>query len=75
MDGGNYALIASAWVAVCYSSYWRGQFQALAKRLGKSKAITVIARKFLVTIWRILSKRQADHHHADAEAIVRSFIT
>jgi transposase len=68
------ALIASAWVAVRWSAYWREQFQALAKRVGKAKAITAIARKLLITIWHVLSKRQPDRH-ADAEAIARSFMT
>jgi hypothetical protein len=68
------ALIASAWVAVRWSAYWRGQFQPLAKRIGKAKAITVIARKLLITIWHVLSKRQPDRH-ADGAAIARSFMT
>lgn len=68
------ALIASAWVAVRWSAYWRGQFQPLAKRIGKAKAITAIARKLLITIWHVLSKRLPDYH-GDAEAIARSFMT
>jgi transposase len=68
------ALIASAWVAVRWSAYWRGQFQPLAKRIGKAKAITAIARKLLITIWHVLSKCQSDRH-ADVTAIARSFMT
>jgi transposase len=68
------ALIACAWVAVRFSPHWRAMFEALSKRLGKLKAITAVARKLLVVIWYVLSKRQADRH-ADPAAIARSFMT
>jgi len=56
----RWALITSAWVAVRFSDHWREQFQCLAFRLGPQKAITAIARKLLVTIWHILSKKEVD---------------
>jgi transposase len=68
------ALIVSAWSAVRWSLYWRIQFQSLAKRIGKYKAITAIARKLLVTIWHVLTKRQPDRH-ADPQAVARSLMT
>lgn len=67
-------LIASAWVAVRWSEHWRGLFQALTKRLGKQKAITAIARKLLVAIWHVLSKRELDHY-AQPVVIARSIMT
>ena len=66
-------LIQSAWVAVRWSDYWREKYNQLAKRIGKLKAITAIARKLLVVIWNVLSKRSADRN-ADAEAVARSLI-
>ena len=66
-------LIVSAWSAVRWSLHWRVQFQALAKRIGKYKAITAIARKLLVTIWHVLTKRQPDRH-ADPQATARSLM-
>lgn len=68
------ALISSAWIAVRFSDHWRTVFQALAKRIGKHKAITAIARKMLVAIWHILTKRELDRN-ADPEAIARSLMT
>jgi len=68
------ALIASAWVAVRWSDHWRELFQPLAKRIGKQKAITAIARKLLVVIWQVLTKRELDRN-AEPAAIARSFMT
>jgi transposase len=67
-------LVASAWIAVRFSDYWREIFQQLATRIGKFKAITAIARKLLVLIWHVLTKKQADRN-ANAEAVARSFMT
>ena len=68
------ALVASAWVAVRWSDHWRELFQTLTKRLGKQKAIVAIARKILVVIWHVLTKRELDHH-AQPVAIARSLMT
>ena len=68
------ALVAVAWVAVRYSDVWRSRFQILAKSIGTNKAITAIARKILVVIWHVLTKRQADRF-ADAQAVARSLLT
>ena len=70
----RFALIASAWVAVRWSEYWRTQFQLLAKRIGKQKAIVAIARKLLITIWHILTKQEPDRYREPA-AIARAFMT
>ena len=61
-------------MAVRWSEHWRGLFQALTKRLGKQKAITAIARKLLVAIWHVLSKRELDHY-AQPVVIARSIMT
>jgi transposase len=68
------ALIASAWVAVRWSDHWRGLFQPLAKRIGKQKAITAIARKLLVVIWHVLSNHELDRD-AQPVAIARSLMS
>ncbi len=66
------ALVNSAWVAVRFSDHWRHQFEKLAVRMGKKKAITAIARKLLVVIWHVLTKKEADKQ-ADVQAVARSF--
>lgn len=67
-------LIECAWVAVRHAPYWKAQFEALMHRLGKHKAIVAIARKLLVVIWHVLSKRVLDRN-ADPQAIARSLMT
>jgi transposase len=67
------ALVNSAWVAVRFSDHWRQQFDRLATRIGKQKAITATARKLLVVIWHVLTKKEADHQ-ADVQAVARSFL-
>ncbi len=67
------ALVNSAWVAVRFSVHWRHQFDKLAARIGKKKAITAIARKLLVVIWHVLTKKEADHQ-ADVQAVARFFL-
>jgi transposase len=67
-------LIECAWSAVRHSPYWQTQYEKLSQRLGKPKAITVIARKLLVTIWHVLSKREVNRH-GDVQRIARNFMT
>jgi transposase len=67
------ALIQSAWIAVRFSAYWRPQFEKLAVRIGKHIAITAVARKMLVVIWHLLTKREADRQ-VDVQAVARSFL-
>ena len=42
--------------------------------MGSNKAITAIARKILVVIWHVLTKRQVDRF-ADGQAVARSLMT
>jgi transposase len=62
------ALVEAAWAAVRSSTYWQFQFDKLAVRIGKEKAIVAIARKLLVTVWHVLTKREADRH-ADVDQV------
>jgi len=67
------ALVEAAWSAVNFNPHWKPLFQPLAARLGRSKAIIVIARKLLVAVWHVWSKQAADRH-ADADAVARSLM-
>lgn len=67
------ALIEAAWMAVEYHPYWKAQFERLAARIGKGKAIVAIARKLLVVIWHVLSQRVADRR-AETPAVARKFL-
>jgi transposase len=57
-------MVEAAWVAVGGHPYWKAQFERLAVRVGKPKAIVAIARKMLLVVWHVLSK-----HVAEREAI------
>jgi hypothetical protein len=52
---------------------FQAQFERLAARIGKQKAIVAIARKLLVTIWHVLSQQEADCH-AQVEAVTRKLL-
>jgi hypothetical protein len=66
-------LVEAAWIAVRYDQHWQEQFEALAFRIGRQKAIVAMARKLLVVIWHVLSAKVADRH-ADPEQVARFFI-
>lgn len=66
--------VEAAWTAVRSSTYWQGQFDKLAFRIGKEKAIVAVARKLLVTVWHVLTKREADRH-ANPEKVAAKFMS
>jgi transposase len=59
------ALIEAAWAAVNSDPYWKQEFDRLSQRLVPCKAIVAIARRLLVVLWHVLSKRQSYRHIAD----------
>jgi transposase len=67
-------LIESAWTAVRYDQHWQEQFEHLAYRIGREKAIVAIARKLLVIIWHVLTAKVADRK-AVPQQVARYFIT
>jgi transposase len=52
---------------------FQAQFERLAARIGKQKAIVAIARKLLVTIWHVLSQQESDSY-AQIEAVTRKLL-
>lgn len=58
----RWALVEAAWSAVRYSPHWQTEFRRLSKRMPDNVAIVAIARKLLVAIWHLLTKRLADKH-------------
>ena len=60
-------------MAVQFDRRWREQFERLAGRIGRRKAIVAIARKLLVVIWQVLYHRRVDRQ-ADPERVVRYFL-
>lgn len=65
--------VECAWRAVDNSAYWKEEFERLADRIGKLKAIVAIARKMLVVVWHVLTKKEADRH-AQPEKVASKFL-
>jgi len=68
------AMVEAAWKAVETNDHWQAQFDRLAVRIGRRKAIVAIARKLLVVVWNVLSRRVADRH-ARVSAVARSLMS
>jgi len=64
----RWALVEAAWGAVRSDPYWKAQYQRLTKVKHPSKAIVAIARRLLVAVWHILTKREP-YRHFDDETI------
>jgi transposase len=66
-------MVEAAWVAVGSHPYWKSQFERLAFRVGRPKAIVAIARKLLVVVWHVLANQVADRE-AVAEQVAGKFL-
>jgi hypothetical protein len=66
-------LVETAWTAGRYDQHWQEQFERLADRIGRQKAIVAIARKLLVIIWHVLNGKVADRR-AEPQQVARYFI-
>ena len=64
----RWAMVEAAWVAARFNPYWKAQFKRLEKRMHRNQAIVAIARRMLVSIWHILTKRET-YRHFDEEDI------
>ena len=64
----RWAMVEAAWVAVRSDPYWKANFIRLKKRMHVNKAIVAIARRMLVSIWYILTRRES-YRHFDEETI------
>ena len=54
------ALVEAAHVAANSHPHWKAELARLQGRLGYNKAIVAIARKLLITVWHVLSRKVAD---------------
>jgi transposase len=71
----RWAMVEAAWSAVGSSPYWKIQYEALKMR-GKhsNEAIVAIARKMLVAIWHVLSKREPYRHATEEDLAYKMVI-
>jgi transposase len=56
----RYAMIEAAWNAIKNSPFWKKKYEQLTRRMDNQKAATAIARKLLVVVWNVLTKRELD---------------
>ena len=67
-------MVEAAWVAIAHHPHWEREFERLAPRIGRGKAVVAIARKLLVVVWYVLRGQVADTH-ADEAAVARKYFT
>lgn len=58
----RWALVKAAWSAGRYHPYWKVEFEWLARRMPDNQAIVAIARKLLVALSHVPTKKAADKH-------------
>jgi len=70
----RWAMVEAAWSAVGSSPYWKATYEDLKKR-GKhsNEAIVAVARKMLVAVWHVLSKR-VPYRHATEEDLAYKMV-
>jgi len=71
----RWAMVEVAWGAVRSDPYWKAQYEAL-KKCGKhaNEAIVAIARKLLVAVWHVLSKREPHLHSSNEDLAYKMLI-
>jgi transposase len=67
------AMVEAAHSASRTHPHWKAELARLEPRLGYNKAIVAIARKLLVAVWHVLSKRCADRY-AQPEQVARKLL-
>jgi len=71
----RWAMVEAAWSAVGSSPYWKAQYEDLKKRAKHSnEAIVAVARKMLVAIWHVLSKREPFCHATEEDIAYKMVI-
>lgn len=71
----RWAMVEAAWGAVRSDPHWKAQYENLKKR-GKhsNEAIVAVARKLLVAIWHVLSKREPLCQSSDEDLAYKMLI-
>ena len=66
-------MVEAAHTACRTHPHWKAELARLEPRLGKNKAIVAIARKLLVAVWHVLTKRCVDRF-AEPELVARKLL-
>jgi len=70
----RWAMVEAAWVTVRFNPYWKAQFKQLEKRMHRNQAIVAVARRMLVSIWHILTKREPYLHFDEEDLAYKMLI-
>ncbi len=70
----RWAMVQAARAAANSDPYWAAQLKRLEKRMHRNQAYVAIARRLLVAIWHILTKREP-YHHFDEETVAYKMLT
>lgn len=60
-------MIEAAWQAICSNPHWRAEYDRLCHNKHSNQAVAAIARKLLVTLWYVLSEKQAYKHSSEED--------
>jgi transposase len=63
----RWALVEASWQAIRANPGWRAEYDALCKRKHPNQAIVAIARKLLVTLWYVLSRKEAYKYSSEED--------
>ncbi len=66
-------MVNAAQAATRSDDFWKAELARLEPRTGRNKAMVAIARKLLVVVWHVLTKRKADQH-ADPQKVAQNFL-
>ncbi len=66
-------MVDTAQAASRSHDFWKAELARLEPRLGRNKAMVAIARKLLVVVWHVLTKREADRH-ADPQQVAEHLL-
>lgn len=63
----RWALVEAAWQGIRANPRWRAEYDALCRRKHPNQAIVAMARKLLVTLWYLLTRREAYDRSSDED--------
>jgi transposase len=66
-------MVNAAQAATRSDPFWKAELARLEPRTGRNKAMVAIARKLLVVVWHVLTKREADKH-ADEQKVAQNIL-
>jgi transposase len=66
-------MVHAAQAASRSDAFWKAELARLEPRLGRNKAIVAIARRMLVVVWHVLTRREGDRH-ADVAKVAARFL-